>query len=239
MNLENAKRFLEDEKFIFSKGDGYMATKFGQKVSRLYIDPMTARDFRNAIEYDVSKGRKHTFGFLHLITNCNEFFPKFELRNKDDERADIVIENNKQTKIKHIEVQDCTRSLLAMELWINEGTEIDLSDQLNIESGDIHRMVETANLLAYSLRELSRLLGRTDLINELDVLRQRMIYGIKEELIDLVKIKGIGRVRARRLYKNNIKTRQDLTTTSVNQLAAIDKIGMTVANSIKLQLRAR
>jgi helicase len=152
---------------------------------------------------------------------------------------DIVLENNIQTKIKHIDVQDCTRSLLAMELWINEGTEIDLSDQLNIESGDIHRMAETANWLAYSLRELSRLLGRIDLIKELDDLRQRIIYGIKEELIDLVKIKGIGRVRARRLYRNNIKTRQDLAATSVNQLAAIDKIGMTVANNIKSQLKVR
>ena len=123
-----------------------------------------------------------------------------------------------------------------MELWINEGTEIDLSDQLNIESGDMHRMVETAIWLAYSLRELSRLLGRTDLIKELDVLRQRIIYGIKEELTDLVKIKGIGRVRARRLYRNNIRSRQDLATTSVNQLAAIDKIGMIVAKSIKLQI---
>ena len=239
LNLENAKHFLIDEKFIVKSRNGFIATKFGQMVSRLYIDPMTARDFRNAIEYDISKGRKHTFGFLHLITDCGEFFPKFGLRIKDEERVDIVLENNEQTKIKHIDVQDCTRSLLAMELWINEGTEIDLSDQLNIESGDIHRMAETANWLAYSLRELSRLLGRIDLIKELDDLRQRIIYGIKEELIDLVKIKGIGRVRARRLYRNNIKTRQDLAATSVNQLAAIDKIGMTVANNIKSQLKVR
>ena len=239
LNLENAKHFLIDEKFIVKSRNGFIATKFGQMVSRLYIDPMTARDFRNAIEYDISKGRKHTFGFLHLITSCGEFFPKFGLRIKDEERVDIVLENNIQTKIKHIDVQDCTRSLLAMELWINEGTEIDLSDQLNIESGDMHRMAETANWLAYSLRELSRLLGRIDLIKELDDLRQRIIYGIKEELIDLVKIKGIGRVRARRLYRNNIKTRQDLAATSVNQLAAIDKIGMTVANNIKSQLKVR
>ena len=126
-----------------------------------------------------------------------------------------------------------------MELWINEGTEIDLSDQLNIESGDMHRMVETANWLAYSLRELSRLLGRTDLVKELDMLRQRITYGIKEELTDLVKIKGIGRVRARKLHRNNIRTRQDLATASVNQLAAIDKIGMTVANNIKSQLKVK
>ena len=46
-------------------------------------------------------------------------------------------------------------------------------------------------------------------------------------------------MRARRLYRNNIKTRQDLAATSVNQLAAIDKIGMTVANNIKSQLKVR
>ena len=239
LNLENAKHFLIDEKFIVKNENGFIATKFGQMVSRLYIDPMTARDFRNAIEYDISKGRKHTFGFLHLITSCGEFFPKFDLRNKDDERVDIVLENNEQTKIKHIDVQDCTRSLLAMDLWIREGTEIDLSDQLGIESGDMHRMIETANWLVYSLRELSRLLGRVDLINELHILRQRIVYGIKEELIDLVKIKGVGRVRARKLYNNNIRSRQDLALTPVNQLAAIDKIGMTVANNIKSQLKVR
>jgi helicase len=239
LNLENAKHFLIDEKFIVRNANGFIATKFGQKVSRLYIDPMTARDFRNAIEYDISKGRKHTFGFLHLITSCGEFFPKFDLRNKDDERVDIVLENNEQTKIKHIDVQDCTRSLLAMDLWIREGTEIDLSDQLGIESGDMHRMIETANWLVYSLRELSRLLGRVDLINELHILRQRIVYGIKEELIDLVKIKGVGRVRARKLYNNNIRSRRDLALTPVNQLAAIDKIGMTVANNIKSQLKVR
>ena len=118
--------------------------------------------------------------FLHLITGCGEFFPKFGLRIKDEERLDIVLENNIQTKIKHIDVQDCTRSLLAMELWINEGTEIGLV-----------RSTKTLNLviytewlklqigLAYSLRELSRLLGRIDLIKELDDLRQRIILWYK------------------------------------------------------------
>ena len=36
------------------------------------------------------------------------------------------------------------------------------------------------------------------------------MYGIREELLDLVKIKGIGRIRARVLYKHGIKTLDDL-----------------------------
>ena len=124
-----------------------------------------------------------------------------------------------------------------MNSWINEGTEISLSEQLNVESGDMHRMVETGNWLTYCVRELSKELGRMDLIEEIEILRQRIRYGIKEELADLVKVKGIGRVRARRLYKAGIKTRENLAKTSVNQLAVIDKIGLTVANNIKSELQ--
>ena len=234
--IQLAMKFLSTEEFIINDGDMFVATKFGKKVSRLYIDPLTATYFRDAIE-NVSKERKHTFGFLHLVVNCDEFFPRFELRKKDYEAVSILIENNSSTLIEPISEIDCSRTLLAMNSWINEGTEISLSEQLNVESGDMHRMVETGNWLTYCVRELSKELGRRDLIEEIEILRQRIRYGIKEELTDLVKVKGIGRVRARRLYKAGIKTRENLVQTSVNQLAVIDKIGLTVANNIKSELQ--
>ena len=236
LHLENAKTFLLDEEFISEKDGGFLATRFGQKVSRLYIDPMTARDFRNAIEYDIVKGGEHTFGFLHLVTTCDEFYPTFDLRQKDLEKASIVIENNRQTLIRIIEEEDCSRSLLALDLWTNEGTEVNLSEELGIESGDMHRMAETAEWLVYSLRELSREFRREDLVKELDVLRKRIVYGIKHELIDLVRIRNVGRVRARILYKNGYKNRTALKKAPLEKLAEIDKIGMTIAKSIKSQV---
>ncbi len=236
LHLENAKTFLLDEEFISEKDGEFLATRFGQKVSRLYIDPMTARDFRNAIEYDIVKGGEHTFGFLHLVTTCDEFYPTFDLRQKDLEKASIVIENNRQTLIRIIEEEDCSRSLLALDLWTNEGTEVNLSEELGIESGDMHRMAETAEWLVYSLRELSREFRREDLVKELDVLRKRIVYGIKHELIDLVKIRNVGRVRARILYKNGYKNRTALKKAPLEKLAEIDKIGMTIAKSIKSQV---
>ena len=236
LHLENAKTFLLDEEFISEKDGGFLATRFGQKVSRLYIDPMTARDFRNAIEYDIVKGGEHTFGFLHLVTTCDEFYPTFDLRQKDLEKASIVIENNRQTLIRIIEEEDCSRSLLALDLWTNEGTEVNLSEELGIESGDMHRMAETAEWLVYSLRELSREFRREDLVKELDILRKRIVYGIKHELIDLVRIRNVGRVRARILYKNGYKNRTALKKAPLEKLAEIDKIGMTIAKSIKSQV---
>ena len=237
-SIDIALRYLLEEDFLIKKGERYVATEFGKKVSQLYIDPLTATFFRDAIE-NVSKGRKHTFGLLHLISESEEFFPKFALRNKDYETLSLLIENHASELIEPISEYDCSRSLIALQSWITESSEVSLSDSLKIESGDMHRMVETADWLLYCLRELAKQLERVDLLDELDIMRKRIKYGIREELIDLVRIKGIGRIRARKLYKHGIKNLDDLSAIPVKKLAEIDKIGSTLADNIKSQLRKR
>jgi len=234
--IDISLRFLSSEYLLIKKGERYAATEFGKKTSMLYIDPLTATHFRNAVEH-VSKDRKHTFGFLHLISNCEEFFPKFSLRNKDYESVSLMIENNSSELLEPISEYDCSRSLLALQAWITESSELSLSDSLSIESGDMHRMAEMANWLSYCLREISKHVERADLLEELDDLRKRIVYGIREELLDLVRVKGIGRVRARILYKHKIKNLDDLSKISTSKLAEIDKIGPTIADNIKSELR--
>jgi helicase len=234
--IDIALRFLSSEFLIIKKGERYAATEFGKKTSMLYIDPLTATYFRDSIE-NVSKKRKHTFGFLHVVTNSEEFFPKFSLRNKDFETASLMIENHTSELLEPVSEYDCSRSLLALQSWITESSEIALSDSLNIESGDMHRMVENANWLIYCLREIAKHVERADLLEELENLRRRVVYGIREELLELVKVKGIGRVRARTLFKHKIKTLDDLAKIPVNKLAEIDKIGLTLADNIKSELK--
>jgi helicase len=234
--IDISLRFLSSEYLIIKKGEKFTATKFGRKTSMLYIDPLTATYFRDAIE-NVSPDRKHTFGFLHLISNCEEFFPKFSLRKKDYESVSLLIENNSSELLEPISEYDCSRSLLALQAWITESSELSLSDNFGIESGDMHRMAETANWLSYCLREISKHVERADLLEELDHLRKRIVYGIRDELLELVKVKGIGRIRARVLYKHRIKNLNDLAKIPVNKLAEIDKIGSTLADNIKSELR--
>jgi len=234
--IDISLRFLSSQYLIIKKGERYAATEFGKKTSMLYIDPLTATYFRDAIE-NISQERKHTFGFLHLITNCEEFFPKFSLRQKDYESASLLIENNSSELLSPISEYDCSRSLLALQAWITESSELSLSDSLGIESGDMHRMTENADWLAYCLREISKHVERPDLLEELGNLRKRIVYGIREELIDLVRVKGIGRVRSRVLYKHGIKNLDDLAKIPVNKLAEIDKIGPIIADNIKAELR--
>ncbi len=234
--IDISLRFLSSKYLIIKKGERYAATEFGKKTSMLYIDPLTATYFRDSVE-DVSKERKHTFGYLHLITNCEEFFPKFSLRQKDYELASLMIENHSSELLEPISEYDCSRSVLALQSWITESTELSLSDSLGIESGDMHRMTENADWLVYCLREISKHVERADLLEELDDLRKRVVYGIREELLDLVKIKGIGRVRSRILYKNGVKNLDDLRKIPVSKLRDIDKIGSTIADNIKAELR--
>ncbi len=235
-SIEIAKKFLIRENLIVQKAERFAATEFGKKVSMLYIDPVTAIYFKRGLEA-VSERKRHTLGFLHLVSSSEEFFPKFSLRNKDYETLGTLIENKSSELIESISEYDCSRSLLALYSWISESSEIHMSDNLGIESGDMHRMAETADWLVYCLYELAKLVERPDLLEELASLRKRISYGIKEELLELVQIRGIGRVRARRLYDHGIKTIEDLKIIPVNKLAGIDKIGPTIADNIKSQLK--
>lgn len=234
-SIDIAIRFLENEDLLFRKNDRFAASTFGKLVSKLYIDPITAIYLKRLIT-KISTERTHTLGILHMISSCDEFFPKFSLRNKDYETLSLIIENNSHELIEPISEYDCNRSLLALYSWINEYTEISLSDDLGIESGDIHRMVEACNWLVHCTREIAIHLEKYELLSELDKLVPRIRYGIKTELLDLVKIKGIGRIRARKLYGNGIKNLEDLDKISVKKLAEIDKIGSILADNIKTQL---
>ncbi|MDE1764310.1 MAG: RNA helicase, partial [Thaumarchaeota archaeon] len=229
-------RYLESEELIKQKGGRFIATEFGKKTSTLYIDPLTAVYFRKSLQ-KISKGRKHAIGILHVITNCEDFFPKFSLRNKDYELISVLIENHADQLIENISEYDCNRSLLAMHAWITESSEIFLSDTLGIESGDMHRMSETADWLIHAFYELAKLEKSDTALDELDVLRTRIVYGIKEDLVELVKVRGIGRIRARLLYKNGIRTLDELSSIPAEKLAKIDKIGPVIAENIKTQLK--
>ena len=114
-----------------------------------------------------------------------------------------------------------------------------LSDKIGVEPGDMHRIVEIANWLAYSLYEVAKLLRREDLMPELYNLRTRIRYGVKEELLPLVVLEGIGRVKARALYNAGFTDVPKIAKASQGKLASVPKIGPTVADKLKHQLKKR
>ena len=245
--VDAALNYLEEEYLIKGRNDRYIATDFGRKATLLYIDPLTAVQFRKALgSFDRSATRRnngnnksHTLGFLHIITTSADFYPKISLRKKDFEELSLLIQCHSNELFYPITEYDCSRSLLALNEWIDESSDRMISNKVGVEPGDMHRMVENGGWLTYSLYEVAKLLKREDLLTEIHNLRSRIKYGVREELIPIVALEGIGRVRARALYDAGLTDIRKLAKVSGSKLAAISKIGPTVAAKLKEQLKTQ
>ncbi len=237
--VESALEYLESEELVKARNERYIATEFGKRTSLLYIDPQTAVDFRDALN-KIEKGRrKRVLGFLHLITESPDFYPKLSLRKKDPEELSLLLQGRHDELLYDISEYDCSRSFWALAEWLEEAGDRSIGDRLGVEPGDMHRMVETGEWLSYSLYEIAKLLGRDDMLSELYALRTRIRYGIKEELMPLVALEGVGRVRARALYAAGLTDVPKVAKTPHAKLASIPKIGPSVAEKIKAQLARR
>jgi replicative superfamily II helicase len=65
--------------------------------------------------------------------------------------------------------------------------------------------------------------SRRDLARAVDELGLRIRYGVREELLDLVRLRGIGRVRGRALFAAGFPDREALASASPDRLAAVLK----------------
>jgi len=243
--LEKLKKFgmITDE-------NGFKPTKLGIRVFYLRIDPETASDMTNYIENYV-RGTKHTFGILYMITNLPEFYSQYPIPDKYLEYVDdLVNKNEKLYTQQKFSSEDYFKSLLILYKWIDAMTFQNMSEHFDAEPGDIFYIKENAKNLVYIFTEIIKfwrdyakenkqkkiVSEYQSLIDESDLLKLQIQHGVPEKYLELVKIKQIGRVRAQILYKNGYKNRLDLKKVKIEKLAAIDKIGMVIAKSIKLQV---
>ena len=240
LKVESALEYLEQEELVKSRNDRYIATEFGRRTSLLYINPVTAVKFRDALQgLEHTAATKHELGFLHVIADSPDFYPKLSLRKTDYDQLSILIQRRGNELLYSISEYDCSRSFWALCCWIEETTEKVLSDKIGVEPGDMHRIVEMANWLAYSLYEVAKLLRREDLMPELYNLRTRIRYGVREELLPLVVLEGIGRVKARALYNAGFTDVAKIAKASHAKLASVPKIGPAAAEKLKHQLKKR
>ena len=175
----------------------------------------------------------HTLGLLYAITTCSEFFPKMYMRYSDDDAMWGLLRAREDEMIGSSSHSDLNRSLLALDSWIGEASEAEIARRLEVEAGDLHRIVESAEWLARCMGQLARDLGQPGLAREIGALRTRIRYGVREELLGLVSVRDVGRVRARRLHRAGIADKAGLSSASMRRIAAVDGIGPALAAKIK------
>src|SRR5438046_8539835 len=121
--------------------------------------------------------------------------------------------------------------------WIAERTEEEVTKKFGIGPGDIRRMTDQGEWLLYSMAELGRIFNKKK-VRALTRLTTRVQYGVKEELLELISLKGVGRVRGSALSQRGLRTLRDLQKANPNDLSRIPTIGPSLAVQIKEKVGA-
>lgn len=248
LDLLEEWKFIQRDKEDFTSADkidddeNISATLMGKRIAELYIDPLTAYFFITCLKNASNKNVKE-FSFLQMVCHTLEIRPLLRTRIKEQDKIqeelvkyyDLLLE--KEPSLYEPEYEDYINSIktaLMLHEWINEKTEEYLLENYNARPGELRSKLDIANWLLYSSEEISRILHFQQLNKEIVKLRLRLKHGIREELLPLIKIKGIGRVRARRLYFNRIKDIGDIKRADLTKLSQI--LGQNVSLSVKKQV---
>ncbi|MDD9953598.1 MAG: helicase-related protein [Candidatus Woesearchaeota archaeon] len=220
------------------------ATKLGNRVAELYLDPLTAHHMLDSLRLGEKRNLSlKPFPLLHLLATTLEMRPLLSVRQAEFEEVDsklmqeeerVFVKSPSQYSHEYDEYLQSVKTATVLEAWIHEVGEDILFEKHKITPGDLYVKKERAEWLLYSLIELSKLLGWQKKITELEKLRVRVMHGVKEEVLPLLRLKGVGRVRARKLFANKIRTIGDIKKTEFSSLRSL--LGEKIAVSVKEQV---
>lgn len=219
-----------------------MVTKVGKRISQLYIDPLTANIFIESLrECQVA----NDFTLLCLLSKVVELKPSPNLTAKDAFLIEQEVFKNEEYFFFQIpdefdeeyeEFLKGAKLALIFSCWIEEKTEEDIMEKFKITPGELHSRIEILEWLIYSILEIEKLIPFNEEIKKMiKKLRIRTYYGIKEELMPLVKLEGIGRKRARILFDAGLTNLQKIKNAKIEDLMRILK-SKTLAEKIKSQV---
>ncbi len=217
-------------------GMKYRATPFGERVSRLYLDPLSGHLIQTAMDraLRIIAGADETrtlspYGILHLLSTLPDYLVLWPRKAEEDlliarryatESEELIDRDLLRETRLDIDALAHVKTAMVVESWIEEESSRSIEKRLGAAPGDLRLRIELADWLLYSAREIVRLSDdggelfkqpRRLLVELLDELRLRVANGCKSDLLGLVAVKGVGRVRARQLASRGIRTVDDLS----------------------------
>ncbi len=237
-------KFLYDERMIDVSGKDIYATRFGRRISELYIDPVTGVLIRDALQ---TRAPMLTgLSYLHMIARTPDMFPRLRPYSREIDELALFVEQHGnefmfpipsewEDSIAFEEFLGEAKLAWVLKSWIAETSEDEMIGKFTVQPGDLYRIIDSAKWLLHASHELARLFKHKDMLPSLSEVTQRVQKGVKKELLPLVRLDGIGRVRARILYNAGLKTIEDLKKAHVKKLTSLPLIGLKVARKIKDQ----
>jgi helicase len=238
-------KYLYDEEMIDVAGENISATRFGKRVSELYIDPVSAVIIRDALR------RKPAYitdlSLLHMIAHTPDMGPILRPYARELDEVAVFMEEHREEflvdapsewedRIAYEQFLGEVKTAMTMEAWIEEMSEDAIIERFRAQPGDLYRTIENAKWLLHGTHELAMLFGNKQVLPQTLELRERVEKGVKKELLPIVKLEGVGRARGRIIYNAGYKTVEDIKTADIEDLMNLPLIGPKLAKKIKEQI---
>ncbi len=238
-------KYLYDEEMIDASGGNIHATKFGKRVSELYIDPVSAVVIRNALR------QKPAFltelSLLHMVAHTPDMRPLLRPYSSELDKLAVFMEEHRdeflvpvpnewEDRINYENFLGEVKTAMTLKAWIEEKSEDEIIERFHVQPGDLYRTIESAKWLLYATNELAVLFGNNEVQPLTLELMERVEKGVKKELLPIVKLEGVGRIRGRILYNAGYKTREDIKHAKIEDLMNLPLIGPKLAKKIKSQV---
>jgi helicase len=215
--MDDMLRYLEVNDFVAETDSGRLkATGLGHTVSRLYLDPMSAATIIDGLEQ--SGDDLSALGLYHLVCRTPDMY---QLYLRSGEREEFTMEayehesellGDAPSEFEESRFDDWLSALktaMLLEDWASEVDEDRITERYGVGPGDIRGKVDTAEWLLGAAESLAGELGLGSAASVREA-KKRVEYGVRDELIDLAGVRGVGRKRARRLFEAGIQTRSAL-----------------------------
>jgi len=241
MKLERAIRrvlqFLFDNDLIEIGNGELRPTDFGIRTSETYIDPLSAVIIRNALE---TTDEISDFGYLHTLGLTPDMYPLYPKKGEESRIYEMMGKDEYETPISPYDMREnryvpAFKVALVLHDWIKEVPEKKITEEWNIYPGDLASRVELSEWLMTSTRELSRLFRPED-THRISLLVERIHHGVEENVLNMMRLEGIGRTRGRALYNAGFHSISDLRGATEEQLRDVPGIGEELAKRIKEQV---
>jgi helicase len=236
--LEHVVAEFEVMGFVERVKDKLIATVLGARVSELYVDPLSAYNMILAL-----KNRKMQYlGYLYMICDTDEMRPYLNVKRSEESALwTLAYTKEKELGIDAVRIgyedflfMEKFKTGLLLNEWISERSDDDILEDYGIAPGILRGRLRNAEWLCYAAMELTKILKLNEHIPALLKLQTRIKYGVQGNLLPLVELKGVGRVRARRLFNAKYRSVRDLENASLGDLVRI--LGPGIAASVKKQL---
>jgi helicase len=238
-------KYLYDEEMLELFGNDIYATKFGKRTSELYIDPLSGVEIRDALRQQPAY--LTDLSLLHLIAHTPDMGPVMRPYSRELDKLGVLLEEHRdefltqvpselEDQIAYEEFLGEVKTAMVLKSWIEEASENTLIDQFHVQPGDLYRTIENAKWLLHATHELAKLFGSKPVLPLASELIERVAKGIKKELLPIVKLEGVGRVRGRIMYNAGFQTVADIKHAPIEDLTNLPLIGPRLAKKIKEQV---